>query len=61
MKIPLALVKFHARRLYYGYYNWADQYDCGREVFEHINPEARKMRLKLESLIDEVKERNPNK
>lgn len=57
MRQPTWLLRWRGGRLHNDYCRWIDQYGCGRELFEHINPEAHTLRLKVERIIEEIKQR----
>ena len=58
MRIPLWLLKFRARRLYYGYQAELDLYSCGIQLAEQLSPRLADMGRGLDRLVDEIKERS---
>ena len=57
MKRSLWLLKFRARRLYYGYHEELNLYSCGAQLAEHLSPRLAEMGRKLDKMVDEIKAR----
>lgn len=58
MRLPLWLLKFRARRLYYGYQAELDLYSCGIQLAEEFSPRLAGMGRRLDDLVEEIKERS---
>ena len=53
-RLRLWLLKRKARSLAQRYFEQVDHYSCGLHLAEYINPELKRMKAKLDAMLDKV-------